>query len=83
MSLFYRQGKWASEKCHQLRGSEEVSGPGADPTLGKPQGRVPGRAIASKQVSPALVSLQSGARNTLGVSQENSFSSDEKTKQMG
>ena len=61
--------------------SEEVSGPGADPTLRKSQDRVLGRTIASKQVSPALVSLGSGARNTLRVSQENSSSSDEETKQ--
>ena len=51
--------------------------------LWKSQGHVPGRTIASKQVNPALVSLHSGARDTSGVSQENSSSLDEKTKQMG
>ena len=62
----HKRGKTTSSGSH----GEEISGLGANPTLQKSQCHVPGRAIASKQVNPALVPLDSGARSTSSPDEE-------------
>lgn len=53
---------------------------GANPTLQKSQCHVPGRAIASKQVNPALVPLDSGARSTSSSDEENKAQGSDVTR---